>query len=53
MSRAVAGVLLFSVLWTGVCGVVLVLPVWALAWRTWLQSLLATVAVSPPGSAHR
>jgi hypothetical protein len=43
MSRAVAGVLLFSVLWTGVCGVVLVLPVWALAWRTWAQSLLATV----------
>lgn len=44
MSRAVAGVLLFAVAWTGVCGVVLVLPKWALAWRTWGHAALAGAA---------
>jgi hypothetical protein len=44
MSRAVAGGLLFAVVWTGVCGVVLVLPRWALAWRSWGHALLAGAA---------
>ncbi len=33
MSRAVAVVLLFSVAWMMVCGIVLILPQWALSWR--------------------
>jgi hypothetical protein len=41
MSRAVAGVLLFTVAWTGICGVVLMLPHWALGWRTWGHGVLA------------
>jgi hypothetical protein len=41
MSRAVAGVLLFVVAWTAICGVVLVLPRWALGWRTWGHGALA------------
>jgi hypothetical protein len=41
MSRAVAGVLLFAVAWTAICGVVLMLPQWALAWRSWGHSALA------------
>src|SRR5258708_37702231 len=41
MSRTVAGVLLFAASWTIVCGVVLVLPKWALAWRTWGPGALA------------
>jgi hypothetical protein len=41
MSRGVAGILLFVVAWTGLCGMVLVLPQWALTWRTWAHGLLA------------
>jgi len=41
MSRAVAGVLLFAVSWLVICGMVLVLPHWALGWAGWMHSLLA------------
>ncbi|MCG6921745.1 MAG: patatin-like phospholipase family protein, partial [Acidobacteria bacterium] len=44
MSRAMAGVLLVGVGWLAVCGVVLVLPQWALTWRAWGHGVLATVA---------
>jgi hypothetical protein len=46
MSRAVAGVLLVAIGWFGVCGVVLMLPEWALGWRAWAHGLLASVAVA-------
>jgi hypothetical protein len=46
MSRAVAGVLLVAVGWLGLCGVVLMLPEWALAWHTWGHSVLAAAAVA-------
>ena len=45
MSRAVAGVLLVAVGWLGLCGVVLMLPQWALTWHTWGHSVLAAAAV--------
>jgi hypothetical protein len=45
MSRAVAGVLLVAVAWLGICGVVLMLPQWALTWRTWGHGALAVAAV--------
>ncbi len=44
MSRAVAGVLLFAAGWLAVCWVVLMLPQWALEWRTWGHGVLAAVA---------
>jgi hypothetical protein len=44
MSRSVAGILLVGVGWLAVCGVVLMLPQWALTWRTWGHGVLATVA---------
>ena len=44
-SRAVGIVLIASVVWTGVCGVVLVLPRWALE-REWLNGVLAAVGTS-------
>jgi Patatin-like phospholipase len=44
MSRAVAGVLLFTVAWGGFCAMVLVLPQWALAWRSWVHGLLGAAA---------
>lgn len=40
MSRAIGGVLLFSVLWVCLCGMVLVVPQWALEWRSWAHGLL-------------
>jgi hypothetical protein len=43
MSRAVAGVLMFSVGWIVVCTVVLMLPKWAFTWDTWAQNALAAV----------
>ncbi len=47
MSRAVAGVLLVSVAWTIVCGVVLILPEWALGWQTnWGHAGLAAAAAA-------
>jgi hypothetical protein len=42
MSRAIGTVLLFSVLWAGLCTMVLVLPKWALDWQAWSHGLLAT-----------
>jgi hypothetical protein len=41
MSRASAGVLRFSVMWAAVCALVLIVPEWALAWRTWGPGLFA------------
>nr|HRC84200.1 patatin-like phospholipase family protein [Thermoanaerobaculia bacterium] len=43
LSRATAGVLLFSVAWSGLCFLALVAPHWVLAWRGWQSSLLAGV----------
>lgn len=43
MSRTVAGVLLLAVTWWVVCGVVLVLPAWALGWHPLTHGLLATL----------
>ena len=44
MSRAIGMVLLFCVVWTGVCAMVLLLPQWALEWRTWAHGALAAGA---------
>jgi len=41
MSRGVAGGLLFAAAWTAVCTLVLVLPQWALGWRTWAHTVVA------------
>jgi hypothetical protein len=41
MSRAIGTILLFCVEWTGVCAMVLLLPQWALGWRTWGHGALA------------
>jgi hypothetical protein len=41
MSRAIGTILLFCVGWTGVCAMVLLLPQWALGWRTWGHAALA------------
>ena len=41
MSRALAGVLLFAVAWLGICAMVLLLPAWALGWRTWIHGVMA------------
>jgi hypothetical protein len=41
MSRSVAGMLMFCVLWTLVCGTVLVAPKWALEWEAWAGSAVA------------
>ncbi len=41
MSRAMAGVLLFCVVWASVCCMVLLLPEWAIDWRAWSHSLIA------------
>jgi hypothetical protein len=41
MSRAMATVLIVGVGWLAVCGVVLVLPQWALTWHTWGHGALA------------
>jgi hypothetical protein len=64
MSRAIGTVLLFCAAWTGLCAMVLLLPEWALRWRTWGHGVLAagaaasawlstfggrTSASSPPG----
>jgi Patatin-like phospholipase len=46
MSRAIGTVLLFSVAWTGICGMVLLLPHWALGWRTWAHGALAAAAAA-------
>ncbi len=44
MSRSVGGVLLFCVAWTGICAMVLVLPQWALGWRSWAHGVMAAGA---------
>jgi hypothetical protein len=41
MSRAIGTILLFCVEWTVVCTMVLLLPQWALGWRTWGHGALA------------
>jgi hypothetical protein len=41
MSRSLAGVLVFCIVWAGVCAMVLVLPKWALDWQAWAHSVLA------------
>ena len=46
MSRAIGTVLLFCVGWTGVCAMVLLLPHWALGWRTWGHGALAAAAAA-------
>ena len=46
MSRAVAGVLLVAAGWLAVCGVVLMLPQWALTWHRWGHGVLATAAAA-------
>lgn len=40
MSRAMAGVLLFCVVWTGLCFLVLIVPGWVLGWRPWENGLV-------------
>jgi patatin-like phospholipase len=45
MSRALAGVLLFSVAWAMLCGMVLVLPIWVLRWHSpWMPIGIASAA---------
>ena len=46
MSRALGSILLFCVGWTGVCFVVLILPQWALGWRTWGHGALAAAGAA-------
>jgi hypothetical protein len=46
MSRAIGTVLLFCVGWTGVCAMVLLLPHWALGWRTWGRGAFAAGAAA-------
>ena len=41
LARAMGTTLLFTVVWTGVCAVVLLLPTWAFGWRVWGHGLLA------------
>ena len=46
MSRAVGTILLFAAGWTVVCTMVLLLPHWALQWRTWGHGALATAGAA-------
>jgi hypothetical protein len=46
MSRAIGTILLFCVGWTGVCAMVLLLPQWALGWRTWGHGALAAAGAA-------
>lgn len=52
MSRSVAGMLMFCVLWTLVCGTVLIAPKWAFEWEAWVSSAVAAAgALGAWGSA--
>ncbi len=41
MSSNMAGMLLFIIAWAALCGLVMVVPVWVLEWRSWAPHLVA------------
>ena len=52
MSRSVAGMLMFCVTWTLVCGTVLVAPKWAVEWEAWVgKAIVAAGALGAWASA--
>ena len=46
MARAIGAVLMFVVAWAGLCTMVLLLPRWALGWRTWAHGVLAAATAA-------
>jgi hypothetical protein len=46
MSRAMAGVLLFCVAWTGLCVLVLLVPGWVAGWRPWENGVLGLLGAA-------